>query len=91
MASTLACGWYILIRFRFAGVCLEYDLYYHVRGDRLAAEANSSKPFPGVLIKGLVVSHIDEGLGITCPRIRCNLDSRKTITHSVMVHSLSPS
>ena len=55
----------------FAGVYLEYDSYYEVRGDRLAAEVEYSKPFPEVGIRGSVVSHIDEGLGIANLRIHC--------------------
>jgi hypothetical protein len=46
--------------------------------------------FWGIVIRGLVVSHINEGLGITCPRIHCNPDLEVTSTLCVTVHHLSP-
>ena len=90
MASASASSQDTPIIVHFARVYLEYDSHYEVRGDRLAAEVESSKPFPGVVIQGSVVSHIDKGLGITNPRIHCNLDSGMTSMLKVMVHPLSP-
>jgi hypothetical protein len=45
--------------------------------------------FPGVVIPGPVVSHIDKGLGITCPQIHCNPESGVTSMLCVTVHPLS--
>jgi hypothetical protein len=67
MASASAGSRYIPITVHFSGAYLEYDLHEQIRGDRLAAESECALHFPGVVILGPVVSHIDEGLGITCP------------------------
>jgi hypothetical protein len=42
-----------------------------------------------VVIRGSVVSHINEGLGITCLRIHCNPESGVTSTLCVTVNHLS--
>ena len=47
MAFALVGSLYTPTTVHFARVYLEYDLHYHVRGDRLVAEAECAKPFMG--------------------------------------------